>query len=403
MRCTRKISQSIVIALMLISFMSIGGRTWNSDRRTFAETECVALDDSASQSSENDRIVLGYYRSWDRTPFNSIPWKSLTHVSHAFVNIGDDGSLLCEARIPSERLSHIAHQHNVKVLLAVGGASSGDRLFQIAKSEMKRRRFLASAVRTIKEFGYDGIDLDWEFPSEETSEVFHTLLAELKAALTANHKDKRPLLLTAAIPASDWHGKWINAEVLSEHCDLIQIMSYDFTGAWSNNALHHSAASAPDRDLEAGGFSGEHSLNYWIKQRGLPARKCLVGLPLYGRLFNAEKVGGPVKKESQSADKPLTMQNREIRKLLDAGWMRVTASDPWLQSPDKQMLIAFDDASSVKAKCLLADKFDCRGAFFWALGDEKPVKESLLQVASEAFRASPSSASNTSVTTKGLD
>ncbi|MEC8557515.1 MAG: glycoside hydrolase family 18 protein [Planctomycetota bacterium] len=386
MRYTRKLSKSIAIALVLISFVGIGGRTWNADSCTFAETEYLAIDDSTSQSSENDRIVLGYYRAWDRTTLNSIPWKSLTHVSHAFVNISDDGSLLWEARIPSERLGHIAHQHNVKVLLAIGGASSGDRLFQIAKSAMKRRTFLASAIRTVKEFGYDGIDLDWEFPSRETSGVFHTLLAELRAALTANQDAERPLLLTAAIPASDWHGKWINAKVLAEHCDLIQIMSYDFTGAWSNNALHHSAASAPDRDLEAGGYSVEHSLNYWIKQRGLPARKCLVGLPLYGRLFKAEKVGGAVKKEPQSANKPLTMQNREIRKLLDAGWMRVTASDPWLQSPDKHMLIAFDDPTSVKAKCLLADKFGCRGAFFWALGDEKPGKESLLQVAFETLR-----------------
>ena len=113
-----------------------------------------------------------------------------------------------------------------------------------------------------------------------------------------------------------------------------------------------------------------------------------MGLPLYGRIFNAEKVGGPLRKEPQSANKPLTLQNFKIDELLDDGWQRVTARDPWLQSPDKQTLVAFDDPTSGKKKCLLADEFGCRGAFVWALGDEKPANESLLEVAFETLRDS---------------
>lgn len=379
-------ARSIVIALLLIAWFGISARTWNFGSCAFAESKQVTPSGSPSRRTADDLVMFGYYRAWDGTTLSSIPWRFLTHVSHAFVNINDDGSLLWETQIPSDQLSKIAHQHNVKVLLAIGGAGSGDRLFQIAKSPKKRRTFLASAAKTIKRFGYDGIDLDWEFPSNETTEAFHTLLAELKATLTANQSDERPLILSAAIPPSDWHGKWIDAQRLSKHCDLIQIMAYDFTGPWSNHALHHAATVAPDRDLSAGGYSLEHALNYWLKVRALPATKCLVGLPLYGRLFNAEKVGGPVEKGASPTNKPLTLQNSKIDDLLEDGWQRLTAADPWLQSPDKQTLVAFDDPKSVKTKCLLAKKFGCRGAFVWALGDEKPEKQSLLQVAFETFK-----------------
>ena len=388
MRYARNLCRSIVVLLVLIPWVGTSSQSWNADRCAFAEIKNVTRVELPSQRIADEQIMLGYYRAWDGTMPNSIPWRLLTHVSHAFVNINEDGSLLWETQIPSDRLSNIAHHHNVKVLLAVGGAGSGAQLFRIAKSPIKRRTFIASAAKTIQRFGYDGIDLDWEFPSQETAEAFHTLLAELKATLTANQSDERPLILSAAIPASDWHGKWINAKKLSEHCDLIQIMAYDFTGTWSKYALHHAATVAPERDLEDGGYSLEHALNYWIKLRGLPATKCLVGLPLYGRIFNAEKVGGLLRKEPQSANKPLTLQNFKINELLDDGWQRVTATDPWLQSPDKQTLVAFDDSTSVKTKCLLANDFGCRGAFVWALGDEKRANGSLLEVAFETLRDS---------------
>lgn len=363
-------------------------------REACAEEKISAFSNSdplsRSGNQENRGIMLGYYRSWDSTPLNALPWNHLTHVSHAFAKMDESGMLLKEQRIPSLALTEKAHQHGVKVALAIGGAGSGDQFYQIAKSTKKRKNFINSVIKNVIEYRYDGIDIDWEFPNQESAASFHILLSELKTALSKNQLEKQSLTLSVAIAGSDWHGRWIDSQKLAEHCDFIQIMSYDFTGPWSNHALHHAATNAPPQDLTLGGYSVEHSLDYWINQRSLPANQCLVGLPLYGRLFRATKVGGPVTNSSSTPVEPATLQISKVDELLGKGWRRATARDPWLQSPEGDLLFAFEDAVSIKSKCLAGSKLGCAGAFVWALGDEKLSQQDLVRSAFEIVtRANP--------------
>ena len=379
MQHLQKQVKTAMIVMVTLSCMIIGQFNLNINGNGNAGEPVSKSKLNKTRSNPTSPVMLGYYRSWDSTPTTSIPWRSLTHVSHAFAELREDGSLEWQARIPSKSLTALAHQHRVKALLSVGGAGSGDQLFQIAKSPIKKKTFLASIAKTIQTFGYDGVDLDWEFPTSTSSEAFHDLLSDLKSSLKTI-ENSQPLILSAAIPASNWHGQWIDAEKLARDCDLIQIMAYDFTGPWSSRALHHSAANATNENLNAGGYSVTHSLNYWLDQRNLPAAKCLVGLPFYGRLFKAEEVEGVIDKQSGNVN-PITLQYSKVDSLLASGWQRTTNVDPWLKSPDNQKLFAFDDAKSVRSKCILARERGCGGAFVWALGDENPSKSELLRTA----------------------
>jgi chitinase len=361
------------------------GQVGIRDRTAFGESFNKDAFGSQSGGTENPKVILGYFRSWDKTQANSLPWKTLTHVSHAFVSIQDEGELSWDRQIPSDLLTSIAHRHDVKVLLSIGGEGSGERLFEIANSPTKRKNFLASVIKTIKAFGYDGIDIDWEFPNATTSNAFHSLLSAVRAELNLHQNVDQPFILSAAIPASDWHGKWIDAKQIAEHCDLLQIMAYDFTGPWSTHALHHSATLASEQDLKAGGYSVSQALNYWLKERAVPANKCLIGIPLYGRVFSASKVGASVVNAPKHSQQPPTLPLHKIDELRRAGWRRLPGPDPWLQAPNQQSLVAFDDPASVEAKCQIAKDLGCRGAFVWALGDEKTVQPELLRAAFNTF------------------
>ena len=53
-----------------------------------------------------------------------------------------------------------------KVLLAIGGASAGTSDFEaISISSIYRKWFARHAVAYLRQYGFDGLDVDWRFPS----------------------------------------------------------------------------------------------------------------------------------------------------------------------------------------------------------------------------------------------
>ena len=59
----------------------------------------------------------------------------------------------------------LKQKSDVKVLLAVGGWNFGSGPFSdMVKDETLRRNFVEHATRFIRDNGFDGLDLDWEYP-----------------------------------------------------------------------------------------------------------------------------------------------------------------------------------------------------------------------------------------------
>ena len=54
----------------------------------------------------------------------------------------------------------------LKVTLALGGwnDSAGDKYSRLVNSPSARRRFVKHVVEFLEKHGFDGLDLDWEYP-----------------------------------------------------------------------------------------------------------------------------------------------------------------------------------------------------------------------------------------------
>lgn len=54
----------------------------------------------------------------------------------------------------------------VKVLIALGGwnDSLGDKYSRLVNNLEARARFITNSVQFIEKWGFDGLDLDWEYP-----------------------------------------------------------------------------------------------------------------------------------------------------------------------------------------------------------------------------------------------
>ncbi len=202
--------------------------------------------------------VIGYLPSWEGD-VSSIQYTKLTHINYAFLTPQNNGAL-----DPLDNLSKFtslvstAHSHSVKVMISVGGGGGGDAFHSIVANSGYRTTFVNNMVNFVNQYGIDGVDVDWEFPSAGTeANNFYTMMQQLATAMHNNGK----LCTIAAIANS---ASYV-VDGLFTTLDWINIMDYD-----DNNFQHSTYQSAVN------------SLSYW-RGRGLPAAKAILGVPFYGR------------------------------------------------------------------------------------------------------------------------
>lgn len=57
-------------------------------------------------------------------------------------------------------------RRGIKVTLAIGGwnDSAGDKYSRLVNDPAARRKFIDHVIPFIEKYGFDGLDLDWEYP-----------------------------------------------------------------------------------------------------------------------------------------------------------------------------------------------------------------------------------------------
>ncbi|MDK8181828.1 glycosyl hydrolase family 18 protein [Paenibacillus sp. UMB4589-SE434] len=186
-----------------------------------------------------------------------------------------------------------AHPH-LKILLSVGGWSWSNRFSDTAADPSARQNFANSAVTIIRTYGFDGIDIDWEYPVEgglsgnnsrpADKQNFTSLLQETRNKLNAaGTADGRAYLLTIATRANSSYLNTTEITQVANLVDWMNIMTYDFHGDWekrtNNNAPLYSDPRDPDNNS---GFNVDYAIHAY-KQAGVPSGKIVLGLALYGR------------------------------------------------------------------------------------------------------------------------
>jgi chitinase len=218
--------------------------------------------------------VVGYFPSY-RNPADvpDVKFRMTNVVIYAFFSVNTTG--LLDVVNPTTLAAVIAkaRANNAKIFVGINdGSGDGKTNFKnMAASAAGRNNFIKDVMNKVRQYGFDGVDMDWEFPTttDGTDATFTSLMKELSDSL---HMGSR-YYLSAAITAGKYAGG-IRDAIRSEifpYVDFFNVMAYDDFNT-TVPYRHHS-----DYTL------AQTCLNYWLVTRGMPAAKCVLGLPAYGR------------------------------------------------------------------------------------------------------------------------
>lgn len=180
------------------------------------------------------------------------------------------------------------------MLLSIGGWTYSANFAAPASSEAGRTEFARSAVGLLRDLGFDGLDIDWEYPKSEAEgrdfvELLRGVRGELEryseSVAEALPQQQRPhFLLTVASPAGPSNCRWLQLREMDRYLDFWNMMAYDFAGSWDKLAGHQANVYPSTTQPGATPFSIDSAVQYYAQQ-GVPAEKVVLGMPLYGRAF----------------------------------------------------------------------------------------------------------------------
>ena len=218
--------------------------------------------------------VVGYLPSYrNLADIPDVKFRMCNVINYAFFSVNSSNELTVPVSPSATPAAVITkgHANNAKVFLSICDSNPAGSFKSMASTPANRNHFIKDVMNKVRQYGFDGVDVDWEFPStsDGTDITYTALMKELSDSL---HRDAK-YYLTAAITAGKYAGGFrdaIKAEVFG-YADFFNIMAYDDFSS-TVPYKHHS-----DYTLAT------VCLNYWKNTRGMPAAKCVIGFPAYGR------------------------------------------------------------------------------------------------------------------------
>ncbi|WP_227354477.1 glycoside hydrolase family 18 protein [Haladaptatus salinisoli] len=345
-------------------------------------SRAVRATDDDGEAATNKRVV-GYYPSWagDYTP-RDVPYDDLTHLNYAFLETESNGEV--KLAVAGDRAPEVLRQFetvtrerpNTSFMLSV--ADFGSNMSDAASTVEGRERFARTAVEHLREYNFDGIDVDWEYPNgsvrEDDPRNFTLLLRELRRQLdVAGREDDGSYELSIAAAPIPPNIDPLEVEKLDEVLDFVNVMNYNFYGSWSAatnfNAPLYAAYDDPTYWQRL--LTVDHSMRYWADQP-IARDKVVLGTPFYGFAF--EGVRDENRGLFQSFDGADTRTYEDIRSLkTEAGYEKYwhpRARVPWLYSAEDGVFVTYDDRHSTMEKAKYVERNDFGGMMCWELSQD---------------------------------
>jgi chitinase len=341
------------------------------------------------RTSDAGKKLVGYYAAWGAyygyTP-DRIDVTKLTHVNYAFAGIGKD--LKITMGYPDKdpgnfkMLNELKKKNpELKTLISIGGWDGSGRFSDAALTDSTRTAFADSCVEFVKKYGFDGIDIDWEYPvsgglpgnsrRSEDKHNFTLLLQKLREKLDEQGAaDNRHYLLTMAAGAGSTYPKNIELSQIQKYLDYATIMTYDIHGMWDPYTDLLAPLYDNTDDSHQYKSSADSSIKIW-ESSGFPMDKLIMGIPFYGYQYSTVKNSNQGLYGMFSGAKPVNYNVIEKNFLNQKGYVRYFHSQskvPWLYNGST--FISYEDPESIGIKTSYIKTKGLGGAMVWELSQD---------------------------------
>lgn len=279
--------------------------------------------------AEREFHIVGYLPDYRCDTFNPRQAALVTDLIYMAAEPKDSGELDLR-RVKPQHLALLAKlrkEQGARIHFALGGWGRCSGFPAVAQDAARRKAFAKNVRDYCRAHEFTGVDLDWEFPKDDTEQAdFAELLAELHVGLK---EEQRELSIAIApwqrLPQAAW-----------AHVDRVHLMSYDHEG-------RHATYAQAQTDIER------------VLALGIPRGKLLLGLPCYARHIS---------------DKERTLT-----------WLEIVGRYDPPASSDEVAGYSYNGPATIARKTQLAQSQRLGGVFFWELGQDTDGARSLVRAA----------------------
>ncbi|KAL3418772.1 hypothetical protein PVAG01_08993 [Phlyctema vagabunda] len=199
--------------------------------------------ESSAKSAEGRKV--GYYQSWNvrkrkcnsKTP-KQLNTEGYTHLFYSFAFIDPTTFQVTPAHTDDKAMmkefTGLAKPGGLQTWIAIGGfdfsnpGPTNTTWSDMVSTQENRNSFIDSVELYMKDNGFQGVDLDWEYPGEpkrggrEMADTrnFVTLVKQMRA----KWGDKYGISLTLA--PDYWYLRWFDAKAMEPSVDFFGFMAY---------------------------------------------------------------------------------------------------------------------------------------------------------------------------------
>ena len=349
---------------------------------------CIASDASAQDPGQGEPedeetvrlrrlgrtpIVAVYFTEY--TPSAEFPTledvRCFTHINvgHArFVNkTTGDGGLEIKSPGPTYMKKMAAYKKDypeLKLLLFIGGwGKNADGFSMMARDPDKRALFCSECLRLCNEYNFDGVDLDWEYPTYSAdkgkdgyagtgadpsdTENFTILVKELRQVLGPNR------LISYAASSS---GEYMDHAAALQYVDYINVMTYSMGDPpYHNSPLYRSSLTRKRSCAE--------SIEIFRK-KGVPYDRMNFGLAFYG---HADGTVYPSSMPYHKIVSALTTGKVDGKSVegYNLRWWDDVGKNCYLGDANGTMYASYEDEESLSYRIAFVKEKGMLGAFGW--------------------------------------